>query len=377
MAARRRRTARKDVFTRRRERLARGLRRRKMDSLLISSVNNVRYLSGFSGDDSFLLLTRYRSILITDGRYATQAAEEMDGVDVRVRKGGIIAESARLARRLGLRRLGFEARAMLVAQYSLLTRELGGKCEAVATEGVVEALRECKSREEVKAIRRAIAVAEAAIGEVAPKIRVGVSERALAAELDAAMRRLGADGPAFQTICAAGKRAALPHAHPTDRKIAEGEPVLFDWGARLDLYNSDLTRVFFVSRIPARWRRLYEAVLEAQLRAIRAVRAGRTTGEVDAAARRSLRKRRCARYFSHGLGHGVGLDVHEAPALRDGGSKPLASGMVVTVEPGVYLPGIGGIRIEDMVLVQPQGCRVLTDVPKSIETIVVANHAAR
>ena len=377
MTARSRRTARKDACTRRRERLAGGLRRRKIDSLLISNANNVRYLSGFSGDDSFLLLTPDRSILITDGRYATQAAEEMYGVDVRVRKGGIIAETARLARRLRIQRLGFEAQAVFVAHHNLLVRELGGKCEAVATEGIVEVLRERKSRDEVKALRRAITVAEAAIREVIPRIRVGVSERALAAELDAAMRRLGADGLAFETICAAGERAALPHARPTERKIAEGEPVLFDWGARVDLYNSDLTRVFFVSRIPARWTRLYRAVLDAQLRAIRAVRAGRTTGKVDAAARGSLRKRRCARYFSHGLGHGVGLDVHEAPTLCDGGSRALASGMVVTVEPGVYLPGIGGIRIEDMVLVQPQGCRVLTGVPKSIESIVVANHAAR
>jgi len=359
------------IFYSRRQKLLKRLQQERIDAILVIDVSNVRYLSGFSGEDSALLVTKRRPILITDGRYATQAREEMRGIGLYLRRGSIIATAAKLVRESGLGRIGVEAGAMTIAQHEELERALAGLVGIVPLRGVVEGLRERKDNTELAAIMQAIAIAESAFADILPHIQVGVTERSIAAALDAAMRRRGADAAAFETIVAAGERAALPHARPTDRRIREGDCVLIDWGARRDLYKCDLTRVVFVSRISPRWERLYQVVLEAQMGALRRIVPGRQGEEVDAAARQVMKSHRCASLFTHALGHGVGLNVHEAPAIARGQKTRLRTGMVFTVEPGVYVPGECGIRIEDMVVVRPGGCRILTRVSKSLKEAVL------
>jgi len=357
------------------KRLQSRFRRLGVDGLLVTNVHNVRYLSGFKGDDSALLVSSRSgdgaSWLITDSRYTEQAGHETTGVTVVTRKRASLMRAAgRLASRAGLGRLGFEADALTVKAHAELTRWTG-KADLVPTEGEVGRLRTTKSRTEVAAIQRAIDLAERAFAEVRSLVRPGVTERQLAAALEHAMQRHGAEGPAFPTIVAAGERASLPHARPTERKISPGDGVLFDWGARVDFYNSDLTRMAFVGTLPRLLKGLYSLALRAQARALRRIRPGIAAGEVDRAARDCIREKRRGKYFGHALGHGVGLEVHEAPTVRSGAEAELRPGMVFTVEPGIYVPGKAGVRIEDMVLVTRSGCRVLTSTPKSINDMLI------
>ena len=338
------------------------------DALAVTSLTNIRYLSGFTGSAAVLVVTADRTLLVTDGRYETQAAEELAaaGVDADLGIGNAARQAEILAAATGaVDRLGLEAGAVTWRRQlewaGALTPTL------VATDDLVERLRRVKDAGEVARIERAAAIADEALGTVLAMLAAGPTEREVALELDFAMRRLGADGPSFDTIVAAGPNAAKPHAQPSQRPIAPGELVVVDFGALVDGYRSDMTRTVCAGE-PADpgAREVVGAVAEAQSAGVAAVRAGAAAADVDRACRRVLAAHGLDDRFVHGTGHGVGLDIHEDPILGETATATLGAGFVVTVEPGVYLPGRLGARIEDSVVVTGDGCRLLTSFPKDL-----------
>lgn len=359
-----------DVYAARRRRVERRLRKEGIDALLVTDASNVRYLSGFTGDDSALLVQPGAACLLTDGRFDEQAGHETRGINIRVRRKGLASFAAHTARKAGIGVLGVEAEAITLAWHEALTKSLG-KTLSRPTYGLVERLRLVKDRHEIAAISRAAKIAQEAFLTTVAELRPGMTELEVARLLDRTMEDMGAEGPGFPTIVASGKRSSLPHAVPTYRKIHKGDAILFDWGARVDGYHCDLTRLVFLGRISQFCKRLYEAVLGAQRRAIAQMRPGRSAGSVDASARACLKARRLNRYFTHGLGHGLGLKVHEAPLLGARGQVILRPGMVCTVEPGVYVPGRGGVRLEDNVLITRTGHRRLTSLPKALDAFLL------
>ena len=353
--------------------LRRVCRRAGVDAVLLTDPRHVRYISGFTGEDSFLLVEPRRVTLLTDGRFAEQARIECPAVRAVVRTGPMRDAVREALRERPVRRLGIEGRSMTVARRTELARALKG-VRLKALGGEVEALREVKDAAELKAIRKAVRVAEGAFRDLLAggrKAFVGRRESEVAADLEYRMRQRGAERASFETIVAAGTHAALPHYRPGRTRIRAGQPVLIDWGAVVAGYSSDLTRVVFTGSMPAPVARIYDIVLCAQRAGVKAVRAGVTGGSVDAAARRVIDRAGYGERFGHGLGHGVGLDVHEGPRLGSKARGRLRAGMVVTVEPGIYLPGIGGVRIEDDVLVTGRGRKVLSALPKDLDDIVL------
>jgi Xaa-Pro aminopeptidase len=343
------------------------------DALLVTHFTNVTYLTGFTGEDSYLLLAGKHAIVISDPRYTTQLEQECPGLELAIRPPGKSQLDATLAA-LGsarVKRLAIEADSMTVAFYSRLV-EKAAKTQVAPSSGLVEQLRAVKDSEEIAEIERAARYAEKGFAILRATLRAERTEREVAHDLEHQMRLLGAKGCGFPPIVAVGDRAALPHARPTDRRIGDADFVLVDWGATAERYNSDLTRVLVTGKIAPKLERVYRVVLAAQQRAISAIRPGIAAKEVDAAARNFIADAGFGRNFGHGLGHGLGLDVHEAPRLAANSEQVLKAGMVVTVEPGIYLPGWGGVRIEDDVLVTKRGCEVLTDVPKELDAMIVA-----
>ncbi|MGD0900426.1 MAG: Xaa-Pro peptidase family protein [Thermoguttaceae bacterium] len=356
----------------RRDKLRRMLRRLDVDALLVTHFTNVTYLTGFTGDDSFLLLRGDGQTVISDGWYVTQLQEECPALDLHIRAPGVAMNQAvvRALRAAGIGRLAIEGDSMTVGQRDRLAERLP-KLRIVVASGLVEKLRLVKDKEEIAEIREAVWFAERAFGVIRATLRPDQTEKEVADELDHQFRRFGARGASFPPIVAAGARAALPHAKPTQQLLGRSDLVLIDWGAEGRLYKSDLTRVLVIGKISPKLRRIYGVVLRAQTRAIAAIRPGITAGQVDAVARGVIADAGFGRRFSHGLGHGLGLEVHEAPRLAAKSSIVLRPGMVVTVEPGVYVPGWGGIRIEDDVLVTRKGRELLSSVPKQLEEVVV------
>lgn len=329
------------------------------DALVVCRRENVRYLSGFTGTSGALRITPQEAVLITDSRYAEQAAAEAPGFEIEVAPG---SPAFLAATRTASRRIGIEEEGVSHA----LWRRIGGVVQEkgasilVPCGGLVEGLRARKEPAELALIERAVAIAAAALEEIRPLVRPGVTERDLALEIEFRMKRDGAENVAFDLIVASGPRAALPHGRASGRRLGAGEFVVFDIGARYEGYHSDLTRTMYTG-VPGRGERtLYDTVARAQRDALEAVRPGVTGGEVDEAARRVIREAGHAGHFGHGTGHGVGLEVHESPRIGAGSEDLLDHGMVVTVEPGVYLPGKCGLRIEDMIVVSPEGSRRLT-----------------
>lgn len=356
----------------RRELLSQTLKTDDADALLVSNATNVRYLTGFSGEDSSLLLTIDRAIIVSDGRFTTQLEQECPGLEARIRpiEKTHIETVADVVATLGVRRLAFESAALTVADFE----KLRGKLPTVATLGVadrVENLRAVKDEDEIAAIREAIDFAENAFAMLRAGLKTGESEKDVADALEALLRRCGATAASFPPIVAVGARAALPHARPTaESRIGDDDFVLIDWGATGRPYKSDLTRVLVTGKVTPKFEEIYRIVLKAQERGIAAIRPGAKAEDVDAEARAVIEDAGFGAFFSHGLGHGLGMDIHEAPRLRKGAVEPLRPGMVITVEPGIYLPDWGGVRIEDDVLVTPDGRQVLTSVPRSLETVM-------
>jgi Xaa-Pro aminopeptidase len=338
---------------------------RDIPLILVTNLINVRYLTGFSGSAGIVLFGPRQGILWVDPRYTLQAREQAEGVDVVEEKEGILKAAARWLRNSGVREATFESSILTVAQFDVLRRESGDGVVSKPAGDLIEELRLVKDRGEIEAIRCAGKVTAEVYAETLPYVRPGVLEQDLAAEIEYRMRKKGAERAAFETIVASGLRSAYPHARPSSKALRECELVIFDLGAILHGYAADMTRTVFLGEPTRRVRSLYSAVLKAQEDAVRCVHDSIPTADIDSAARRILAKHRLARYFTHSTGHGVGLEIHERPRLGKGDTSSLRVGSVVTVEPGVYLEGFGGIRIEDTVLVGPKGPEILTPASKS------------
>lgn len=351
-----------------------GLRERMAEAgceaLLVTTLANVRYLTGFSGSAALLLVLPDELVVSTDGRYQFQAAEQLGaaGVDARMAVGNVSAQREALATAAGaVARLGLEAANVTWARQRSFASDWFASADLVPTEGLVEGLRRVKDDGEVARMAAAAGIADAALAAVKPMLAGGITEADLALALDTEMRRLGASGCSFDTIVASGPNGAKPHARPSDRRIEEGELVVLDFGAVVDGYCSDMTRT--VSLGPPRsatLARMVEVVAESQQAGVEAVRAGQPAADVDRVCREVIAAAGWADAFLHSTGHGVGLDIHEAPTVSATSSDTLAVGYVVTVEPGVYLREHGGVRIEDTVVVTEDGCRPLTLAPKEL-----------
>lgn len=355
-------SARLDVL---RDRLAAN----EVDALLSLDAVTNGYLSNFSGSTSAVIATANRAILVTDFRYREQARAEVSGFELREASDSYMREVCQALSDTGAHRVGFEPDRMTVKSYREVQDWLS-TVELVGVDGLVSQLRMYKDSGELDKIRRAAAVASDVVKEIPSVVKEGMSERDLAAEIEYLIRSKGADGGSFDPIALFGDRSSLPHGKPSDRRLALGDIVLVDLGARCNGYNSDLTRTWVYHRIQtARTKGIYEIVKSAQEAALTALRAGMSCAEFDAAGRNVIGKSGYGDNFGHGLGHGVGLEVHEAPRISAQSTDQLEEGMVITVEPGIYIPGEGGVRIEDLVLVTSTGCEVLTDADKRFTVI--------
>lgn len=359
-------------FTQRRDKLRKLLNKKTADSLLVTNFTNVTYLTGFTGDDSYLLVRQDGDTLISDMRYATQLDQECPDLDRHIRPPGtkMHEATAGVLGKAKIGRLGIEAESLTVGLLAKLEQTLS-KVAFVQTSGLVESLRVTKDKHEVEAIRRAARQAERAFAAVVAGLTPDMTEKVVAADLEHTARRFGAKGLSFPPIVAVGARAALPHAPASDHRLGDAAFTLIDWGADEGLYVSDLTRVLATGKISSRLHKIYDVVLHAQEAAIEAIGPGKTCEAIDAVARGVIEDAGYGKQFGHGLGHGLGMNVHEAPRLSQNEKNELKAGMVVTIEPGVYLPGWGGVRIEDDVLVTREGCEVLTSVPKTLEQLVI------
>jgi len=352
------------VSDQRRRRLAAlldGLTAAHVDALLVTSLANVRYLTGFSGSSALLLVSQREALLITDFRYQTQAAEEVaDSARVLIESQSLWTGLwQQLAQQPGVQVLGFESAHLLHRDFQRLM-EAGARWQWRPTLDLVETLRERKDADEVRLIERAANVAIRALERTLAEVRVGMTELQVAGVLERALRDEGSEGFPFPSIVASGSRSALPHARATSARVREGDLLLLDFGAEVEGYCADITRTVVIGRASDEQREIYEVVRRANEQASHSIRAGMTGRDADAIARGYIEQRGYGDLFGHGLGHGVGLEVHEAPRLSRTADGALAEGAVVTIEPGVYRPGWGGVRIEDDVVLDAAGPRILT-----------------
>jgi Xaa-Pro aminopeptidase len=368
------------MFAARRDRLLAQLRDEDLDAVLITQPVNVSYLTGFSGDASCLIIGPRATLMVSDGRFTDQLADECPGLETVIRQPTVTLGDATAAvlNKLGVKAVGYESGHLTVAEFEALSRATP-KLDWKPSADRVERLRMVKDASEIEQIRQAIRYAEKAFAMLRAMLRPDDTEKDLADNLEYFVRRAGAKCTAFASIVAVGPRAALPHAPPTRKRVHEAPLLLVDWGADGAFYKSDLTRVLFTNNnspfpgsagLPPRCAEIYDVVLRAQQKAIAAVRPGTQAKEVDAAARGLITDAGYGDYFTHSIGHGIGMMIHEAPIMRANTETVLAPGMVVTIEPGIYLPGLAGVRIEDDVLVTPDGCEVLTSVPKNIDAAI-------
>lgn len=331
-------------------------------------MTDIRYLTGFTGSSAILVVAGEKRYLITDFRYSEQSREEVgERAEVLLSSKGLRSAARRLLSKLRVRRLGFEA----LLPYGFYDYIKGGVAAMVPFEDAVLRLRSIKDEEEKALIREAVRRAEDAFRAVRPRIRAGVTERSIALRLEEKMRRLGCKGLPFEIIVASGPNSSRPHASATGRELRPGDLLTIDWGGEAGGYCSDMTRTFLIKggRGLARKKEIYSVVLEAQQKATKAARAGISARELDAVARTHIEASGYGREFGHGLGHGVGLDVHELPRVSRHVGGRIRAGQVFTIEPGVYVPGLGGVRIEDMVVAGENGPEVLTSLPRGLQSI--------
>jgi Xaa-Pro aminopeptidase len=351
------------------DRLLDELRERELDALLVTDLVNVRYLTGFTGTNAAAVVGPDRRTFLTDFRYLSQSAEQVPDWDREIASNDLLAGVARTLEDAGALRLGFDDAQLSVKSHDHLRELLADDVELAGAGGLVEALRAIKDTAEIERIRAAARLADDALREVLERGLVGRTERDVALDLEFTQRRLGAEAVSFPPIVAAAEHGALPHAVARDVEIPPGTLVVVDWGCRLEGYCSDCTRTFATGELDERDREVYDLVAHAQEEALAAVRPGPTGREVDAVARDIINAAGHAEHFGHGLGHGVGLDVHEGPRLATTSTATLRAGHVVTVEPGVYVPHAVGVRIEDLVVVTEDGHDVLSGFTKNLVTV--------
>jgi Xaa-Pro aminopeptidase len=350
----------------------------KLDGLLLTHPPDLAYLTNFTGDDSVGLITAKDFFLATDFRYEEQAEAEAGWLKVHLREAKMSDTLAKVLSDSKAKRVGFEANFTTVGQVDALVTALRGKdgagigspvaVELVPLDNVMVNIRKVKDDHEIDLVRKSVGVAEEAFDAIRSEIKVGQSENYLAGLLQFEMRSRGASGSSFPVIVAAGANSSLPHYRPQETLVRADQPLLFDWGAVYKGYCSDLTRTFMVGRVSAKMKSIYQVVLEAQLAAIAFLRPGVTTTQADMVARDVITKAGFGKEFGHGLGHGIGREIHELPSMRKiGGEDELRPGMIVTVEPGIYLAGEGGVRIEDDILITHSGCEVLSSLGKTLE----------
>ncbi len=347
-----------------------------VDALLITHLPNIRYLCGFTGTSGILTLLKASNVFFTDGRYTEQARAEVKGSRIIIGRKPPLAAAAewlienksKIGRKKPIR-LGIESEHLTVAARSQLASMLRHDFRFRETRGLVEQLRIVKDADEIASLQAAATLGASLFERALAVIRPGVTENEVAAEMEYTARRSGAEEMSFPTIIAAGKRSALPHGRASTAAIPSRGFVVCDFGVILSGYCSDRTRTVYVGRPTGEARRIYQAVYEAQAAAIASVKPGVSVAKVDEAARNVLKKKGLARHFTHSTGHGVGLEIHEPPRIAAGQNQILQAGMVITIEPGVYIPGSGGVRIEDMVVVTNQGCEILASSDKELITI--------
>lgn len=342
---------------------------RRADAFVITHLPNVLYLCGFTGSSAILLLLPDSAHLFTDSRYTIQARQEAPDVRIHISRGALTAgcgEHLRSCARRSRLVIAFESTHLSVSEWGQLKTAAGPRIQWKSAAGLLEGIRELKTAAELEVMRSSAKLGSEVMAEVIKLVRPGLTELDLAAEVDYRMRRKGAAGPSFETIVASGPRTALPHARPTSKRLQKNELVLLDLGAILRHYCSDLTRTVYLGRAPAKVRRWYQAVEQAQQAALEALSAGATAGSVDRAARRVLDRHSLGQYFTHSTGHGLGIEIHESPRLGRKQKQEIRAGNVVTLEPGIYLEGLGGIRIEDEVAVHSGRTEVLTSAPRGL-----------
>ncbi|BCJ85934.1 M24 family metallopeptidase [Effusibacillus dendaii] len=346
-------------------RLREGMASQSIDGILILKPENRRYISGFTGTAAYLLISDKEAVLITDFRYMEQAQKQAP--DFRVVKHGAMAVDTirEESNRLGIKRLGFEEDHMTYAMYASYKDSLA-PVELVPTKGLTDKPRMRKDQVEIGILKQAAEIADAAFSHILGYLRPGISERDVAIELEFFMRRQGAAGPSFDTIVASGVRSSLPHGVASDKKLEQGDFVTLDFGALYKGYCSDITRTVVIGEPSDKQREIYEIVLAAQLHALQNIKPGMTGKEADALARSLIASKGYGEQFGHSLGHGIGLNIHEEPRLSTASDVELLPGMVVTVEPGIYIPGFGGVRIEDDVVITETGIEILTSSTKDL-----------
>lgn len=355
-------------MTDRLDKLRSQLVQKELDALIISQDENRRYLSGFIGSAGFLLISQQRAILATDFRYVEQAQAQAPGFEIVKIEGEIPKWFPRLATELNAQRLGFESKALSFSSYKELTDTLSNTKKGISlvpTDGVVESLRAVKDKEELKLLEKAAALADAAIEYILPQIKPGISEKEAAWEIESFLRQKGSEPVPFELIVASGPNSAMPHARPTDRVIQKNEPIVVDIGARIEGYSSDITRTICLGEGGSTFNRVYDIVLGAQLTAMSTIQPGMSGDQADCLGRIVIEQAGHKDNFGHGLGHGVGLATHEEPRLGTNSTSILAEDMVFTIEPGIYISGWGGVRIEDMVILEDGKVRPLTKARKT------------
>lgn len=365
------------IHAARRERLLAQIRHDQLDGMLVTNPVNVTYLTGFSGEASPLIISTKKTILVSDGRFPTQIAEECPDLETYIRPQiqTITEAAAHNLNLLGIKKVGCESNQLTLADFAAISDKTPTIDWQKSTDRV-ERLRATKDESEIAQIKDAIRIAERAFAMFRAMLTPEDREKDLVDAMESYVRRAGGKSTAFPTIVAVGPRGALPHAPPTATRVCEAPSLLVDWGANGPFYKSDLTRVLFThggnaNGVDPKLRQMHAAARRAQLAAIGVLRPGVEAHEVDAAARKSLEADGMLQYFNHGLGHGIGIQIHEAPFFRPGNTMKIAVGMVVTIEPGVYLPGYAGVRLEDDVLVTEDGPVVLTSVPREIDECIV------
>jgi len=342
------------------------MKKKKIDGFLVTDITNIRYLTGFSGSSGFLFITGKEHFFTTDFRYKDQSKQEVKGWDIVIERGDRIDIIQNLCKKTGTKNLGFESSVTYIFYRQLSQKGL----QVTAADHFIERLRTIKNDAEINTIRKAVKRAEEAFLDVKPFIREGARERAIALRLEERLRKKGCRNVPFEIIVASGSHAALPHAWPTEKKLQKGDLVIIDWGGEADGYCSDMTRTLLIrGQNISKQKELYQIVLGANRKAISSVIPGIASKQIDIAARTFIKNAGYSEMFGHGTGHGVGLQVHELPRISWNKSAPVRENMVFTIEPGIYVPRLGGVRIEDMVVVRKKGGEVLTSLRKELEII--------